>query len=116
MGRRPDHARRPAGEKGVTGPRLTQYRTMLAVADLRRTQEFYKRLGFKVVGEFANPEPVWTELVRDGVALMFNAPPRKDVEAQPRRAKDFQIYYFNSDDVAGLQAEWKRAGIAVTDL
>ena len=56
-----------------TAPRLTQYRTMLAVADLRRTQEFYTRLGFEVVGEFGEP-PVWTEMVRDSVALMFNAP------------------------------------------
>ena len=100
----------------MTAPRLTQFRTMLAVADLRRTQEFYQRLGFKVVGEFGDPNPVWTELVRDGVALMFNAPPRKDVEAQPRKAKDFQIYYFNSDDVVGLHGGWKRAGIPVTEL
>ncbi len=97
--------------------KLTQFRTMLAVTDLKRTMEFYRRLGFKVQGMFGEPEPVWCELVRDGVALMFNAPPRREVERDvPVKSRDYQIYYLNSDDVAGQHAAWKKAGLAVSDL
>jgi predicted lactoylglutathione lyase len=97
--------------------KLTQYRTMLAVTDLRATMAFYQRLGFKVTGMFGEPEPVWCEVARDGLALMFNAPPRAEVERDvPAKSRGYQIYYFNSDDVAGLHAAWKNAGLAVTDL
>ena len=34
----------------------------------------------------------------------------------PRRAKDFQIFYFYPDDVRALHADWKAKGLAVTDL
>ncbi len=98
-------------------PRIDQLRPMLAVADLRRTMAFYcDRLGFRCTGTFGSPEPVWCELVRDDVAIMFNAPPRESVEAVPRRSKDFQIFYFNSTDVVGQHQTWKRAGVPVTDL
>ncbi len=97
--------------------KLTQYRTMLAVKDLRATMAFYQRLGFRVAGMFGEPDPVWCELVRDGVALMFNAPPRECVEQDvPAKSRDYQIYYFNVDDAAGQHAAWKKAGLAVTDL
>ena len=97
--------------------KLTRYRTMLAGKDLRATMAFYQRLGFRVAGMFGEPEPVWCELERDSVALMFNAPPRREVERDvPAKSRDYQIYYFNSDDVAGLRAAWERDGLAVTDL
>ncbi len=98
--------------------KLTQLRPMLAVTDLKRTMDFYcTKLGFRVDGTHGAPEPVWCELVRDDVTIMFNAPPRKDVERDvPRGSKNYQIFYFNSSDVAGLHREWKAAGVAVSDL
>jgi uncharacterized glyoxalase superfamily protein PhnB len=98
--------------------KLTKLRPMLAVTDLKGTMDFYcTSLGFRCTGTFGHPEPVWCELVRDGVAIMFNAPPRECVERDvPRKSKDYQIFYFNPDDVVGLHAAWKKAGVAVSDL
>jgi catechol 2,3-dioxygenase-like lactoylglutathione lyase family enzyme len=98
-------------------PRLTGLRPMLAVTDLRRTMAFYERLGFRIAGVFGDPEPVWCELVRDNVAMMFNAPPRERVERDvPAKSRDYQVFYFNPSDVAALHAAWKAAGLPVTDL
>jgi len=95
---------------------LTQLRPMLAVADLAATMGFYcGRLGFRCTGTFGSPLPVWCELARDGVAIMFNAPP--DVEKDvPRRAKDYQIFYFNPSDVVALHGAWRESGVPVSDL
>src|SRR5262245_38274277 len=95
--------------------RITSIRPMLAVADLPRTMAFYERLGFAVCGTFGDP-PVWCDLCRDGQSIMFNAPPRDEVVRDvPRKSKDYQIFYFNCDDVVALHARWKAAGLAVTD-
>jgi catechol 2,3-dioxygenase-like lactoylglutathione lyase family enzyme len=97
---------------------LATLRPMLAVTDLKRTIEFYcNRLGFRCTSTFGEPRPVWCEVVRDGVAIMFNAPPRQDVERDvPRRSKDYQVFYINADDVVALHAQWKGAGLPVSDL
>jgi catechol 2,3-dioxygenase-like lactoylglutathione lyase family enzyme len=96
--------------------RLTQLRPMLAVTDLQRTMAFYQQCGFEVMGAFGNP-PVWCELHRDGQAVMFNAPPRDSVVRDvPRSSKDYQIFYFNADDVVALHAEFKAKGLPVSDL
>ena len=90
---------------------------MLAVADLRRTMAFYcERLGFNPVNTFGSPEPRWCMLERDGVKLMFNQPPAAELRDLPLRAKDFQIFYFYPDDVAGLHATWNSAGLKTTEL
>ena len=48
---------------------------------------------------------------------MFNAPPRNTVVRDvPRSSKNYQIFYFNSDDVEALHAELKGKGLDVTDL
>lgn len=98
-------------------PRITELRTMLAVRDLPATVRFYvEKLGFNCCGLFGNP-PVWAEVERDGVAMMFNAPPRASVESDvPRKSKDYQVYYLNSSDAAALHAEYKARGVAVSDL
>jgi catechol 2,3-dioxygenase-like lactoylglutathione lyase family enzyme len=98
--------------------KLKQLRPMLAVSDLKRTMEFYcGKLGFRVAGTFGDPEPVWCELVRDGVAIMFNAPPRECVERDvPRKSKDYQVFYINPDDVVGLHGALARAGLGVSEL
>jgi catechol 2,3-dioxygenase-like lactoylglutathione lyase family enzyme len=87
---------------------------MLSVADLERTTAFYcGRLGFRVINTFGKPKPVWCMLERDKVRLMFNQPPGIEIVPRP---KDHQIYYFYPDAVAALHAEWRSAGLAVTDL
>jgi catechol 2,3-dioxygenase-like lactoylglutathione lyase family enzyme len=98
-------------------PRVTSIRPMLAVTDLPRTMDFYTRnLGFTVGNTFGDP-PAWCTLIRDGQEIMFNAPPREEVLRDvPRRAKDYQIFYLNTDDVVALHAELRARGVAVTDL
>lgn len=97
--------------------RLRELRTMLAVTDLPATVRFYvEKLGFNCCGLFGNP-PVWAEVERDGVAMMFNAPPREYVERDvPRKSRDYQIYYLNVDDAGGLREELASRGVAVSEL
>jgi catechol 2,3-dioxygenase-like lactoylglutathione lyase family enzyme len=97
--------------------RLNRLTPMLSVSDLKRTMAFYcDELGFRCVGTFGDPDPVWCHLQRDGVDLMFNQPPVDEIRDLPRRAKDFQVYYFYPDDVAALHADWKAKGLPVADL
>jgi catechol 2,3-dioxygenase-like lactoylglutathione lyase family enzyme len=96
---------------------LERLTPMLSVADLRRTIDFYcNELGFRCTGTFGSPDPMWCHLQRDRVDLMFNQPPAAEMAELPRRAKDFQVYYFYPDDVAALHAAWKSKGLPVTDL
>ena len=56
-------------------------------------------------------------LERDRVSIMFNAPPRADVERDvPRKSKDYQVFYIDPDDVVALHGQLKEAGVEVTDL
>lgn len=97
--------------------RLTKLMPMLSVRDLKRTMAFYcDELGFTRTGTFGEPDPVWCHLERDSVHMMFNQPPAAEMAELPRRAKDFQIFYFYPDDVAGLRAAWRAKGVAVSDL
>ena len=96
---------------------LNQLIPMLSVTDLKRTIAFYRdRLGFRVLNTFGEPDPVWCMLARDKIKLMFNQPQAEEMAELPRRAKDFQIFYFYPDDVVALHAGWKAAGLDVTDL
>jgi catechol 2,3-dioxygenase-like lactoylglutathione lyase family enzyme len=96
---------------------LQRLTPMLAVHDLERTIAFYcDELGFRCVGKFGDPKPVWCHLERDKVDLMFNCPPMAEMAELPRRAKDFQIFYFYPDDVVALHTAWKAKGLPVTDL
>jgi catechol 2,3-dioxygenase-like lactoylglutathione lyase family enzyme len=101
----------------LTTANLSSLRPMLAVTDLPRTIRFYvENLGFNCSSTFGDP-PVWCELERDGVAIMFNAPPRAHVERDvPRLSKDYQIFYFISSDLPSLHAEFKQRGVQVSDL
>lgn len=101
----------------MSRPSITEIRPMLAVRDLPGTVRFYvEKLGFECTSLFGNP-PVWAELARDGLSMMFNAPPPEDVKRDvPRRSKDYQIFYMNSDDVVALRAEFASRGVAVSDL
>lgn len=97
--------------------KLTTLVPMLSVSDLKRTMSFYgERLGFDVLNSFGEPEPKWCMLARDDVRIMFNQPPPDELDALPRRAKDFQVFYFYPDDVAALHTAWRSAGLSVSDL
>ena len=96
---------------------LQRLTPMLSVSDLGRTMAFYcDQLGFQCASSFGDPDPVWCHLTRDTIDLMFNQPPAAEMVDLPRRAKDFQIYYFYPHDVVALQAAWKAKGLPVTDL
>ena len=97
--------------------RFANLRPMLAVTDLPAAIRFYcEKLGFNCCALHGEP-PVWGEVERDGVSVMLNAPPaecvRRDV---PASSRDYQIYYFDINDVAALHAEFKARGVAATDL
>lgn len=97
--------------------KLLNGRPMLAVVDLARTMDFYcEKLGFRRRETFGDP-PVWCDLERDGVSLMFNAPPAGDVRRDvPRSSRNYSIFYFRASDVAALREEFARRGVAVSDL
>jgi len=101
----------------VAAAKITSIRPMLAVCDLDRTMAFYRdKLGFRVGGTFGEP-PVWCAMNRDGWEIMFNAPPRDQIErAVPRVSKDYQIFYFDTDDVVALRNEFMGRDVQVTNL
>lgn len=96
---------------------MNSLRPMLAVSDLQRTIRFYtQQLGFLCTGSFGNP-PVWCELVRDDIAIMFNAPPPAEIQRDvPTSSKNYQIFYINSPDVVALRDELAARGTPVGDL
>ncbi|MCB9846878.1 MAG: VOC family protein [Phycisphaeraceae bacterium] len=98
-------------------PRMTGLRPMLAVTDLQRTIDFYRsKLGFQLGDTFGDP-PVWCSMSRDGVEIMFNAPPADEVRAAvSARSREYQIFYINSDDVVALRDELLSHGAPVSDL
>ena len=97
--------------------KLTALIPMLSVSDLKRTMAFYRdRLGFHVINTFGGTEPRWCMMGREGVKIMFNQPPPEEIAELPRRAKDFQVYYFYPDNITALHAAWKQKGLSVTDL
>ena len=101
----------------LPSPRLTRLRPMLAVRDLPATIRFYvEKLGFNCNSLFGNP-PVWCDLDRDGTGIMFNTPPRECIENDvPLKSKDYQIFYFNSNDLPALHTEFKSRGVQVSDM
>lgn len=101
----------------MTPTPLSSLRPMLASTDLPRTIRFYvEKLGFNCNSLAGNP-PVWCDLDRDGVSIMFNAPPRDCIQTDvPRSAKDYQILYFNTPDAAALHAEFTSRGLSPTPL
>ena len=104
-------------EGPVSHGRMSRLRPMLAVTDLQRTMLFYReRLGFSRAGTFGNP-PVWAEMVRDDIAIMFNAPPSDHVtrDVSPR-SRDYSIYYLDTPDVVALHKELTGRGATPSAL
>lgn len=104
-------------EGPAPAPLLLKCRPMLAVADLSRTMAFYReKLGFRCRETFGDP-PVWCDLERDGVSIMFSAPPLAEVSREvPHRSRDSSVYYFNVSDVVALHKELRDRGANPTDL
>lgn len=98
-------------------PRLHRLRPMLACADLPGAVRFYvEKLGFSCTAMFGNP-PVWSEVERDGVAIMLNAPPADSVRRDvPASSRDYQIYYIDVENIEALHRELRARSVAVTDL
>ncbi len=90
---------------------------MLATTDLPRQISFYTtQLGFKLTNTFGNP-PVWVRFERDGVEIMFNAPPRDHVLRDvPPKSHDYQIFYFKPSSVEALHAEYTIRGLQISPL
>jgi len=90
---------------------------MLAVTDLPRTIRFYvEKLGFNCNSLHGDP-PVWCELDRDGVAIMFHAPPRDHVERDvPKSAREYQVFYVNVTDAPALHQEFASRGVSVSPI
>ncbi len=97
--------------------RLTQLRPMLATSNMTRTIAFYRdKLGFELKGSFGEP-PAWCHLERDGVVMMFNAPPSGSVLRDvPPKSRDDQIFYFYPDDVVALHAELAKKRVNLSPL
>lgn len=90
---------------------------MLAATDLPGAVRFYvEKLGFNCNAMHGNP-PVWAEVERDGTAVMLNAPPaasiRRDV---PRSSKDYQVFYFDVQNVVALREELVAKGVEVGEM
>ena len=74
---------------------------ILKSADLRRTERWYTRVGFRVRGRHPASDPTWCELERNGTALQFLAgeTPWPD---EPALTGCFYVY---CDDVEAVYAE-----------
>jgi hypothetical protein len=96
--------------------KLLSLTPMLATTDLPRQIAFHTRLGFTLDNTFGDP-PVWACLSRDGVEIMFNAPPRDEVLRDcPPKSRNYQIFYFKPDDIAALHHELTTRGLNPTPL
>ena len=97
--------------------RLTQLRTLLTANDLSETIAFYERLGFECIGTWVPPghddgKPVWCQVARDDVKLMFN-----QGDSEPHDDGDGVMHvhepgmegyiYLDVDDVDALFADVK---------
>lgn len=78
----------------------------LLVRELVATLQFYQDvLGFSVTGLYPDADqPIWAEVARDGVALMFYTNPPHGTPETPSLSGTL---YFYPDDVRSLAAELK---------
>ena len=89
---------------------------MLVAFDLDETIAFYEGLGFECINTWTPPDhddgkPVWCQVMRDGIRLMFNK------VSEPHDHGDGVLHvdepalsgsiYLDADDVDALYAEWK---------
>ena len=93
--------------------KLMHLRPMLDVPDLTGTIEFWTGVfGFTLTARFDDDKgrPVWCEVERDGVAVMFTShyhddPSDHDGDGEPHAAQLTGSLYVNVDDVDALAEE-----------
>jgi len=99
--------------------RFSQMIPMLAVADVRRSVDFYtKALGFKMVSEFRNDEGTfcWAHVLCDGVSLMLTIEGEFSVDDGVKAARGSVMLYFYPDDVVELHASLQSRGFKPSRL
>jgi hypothetical protein len=82
---------------------------MVFVADVGRSIEFYKHLGFEVGNTFAEQgatTPTWAWL-RCGEAQLMLAAANEEILAEQQRV----LFYLYTDDVAAARAKLSEAGL-----
>jgi catechol 2,3-dioxygenase-like lactoylglutathione lyase family enzyme len=85
---------------------------MAHVADLPRTIEFYRRLGFAVEGEWKHDgKLVWADL-RSGDAALFVSQASEPVVAVQQAV----LFYLYTDDVHTLRQRLAAAGVKVGEI
>ena len=87
---------------------------MVFVADVERSIEFYRHLGFEVGNTFAADNattPTWAWLTSDDAQLMLAAASHPVVAEQQR-----VLFYIYTDDVAAARASLIEAGLGPGEI
>ncbi len=87
---------------------------MVFVADVERSIEFYRRLGFEVGNTFAAddaPKPTWAWLQSGDAQLMLAAASHPVVADQQR-----VLFYIYTDDVTAARASLDEAGLGPGEI
>ncbi len=94
----------------MDGQRVGSLVPMAFVADVRRSADYYAKLGFAAIGSFA-PEgeeaPVWISLASGRAQLMLSRASHPVVPEQQA-----VLFYVYCEDVAAMHAELARRGLA----
>ena len=81
---------------------------MVSVADVERSIDFYRHLGFEVANTFAcegETKPSWAWLQSGAAALMLTA------QSESNAAKHTVIFYLYAEDVPAARASLVEAGL-----
>ena len=98
--------------------KLNEMVAILICDDVQVSIDFYVDvLGFSVVDRMDTiGKTGWASLSNGGVSLMLASPSYIPEPKKSEGRYSQAIYYFYPDDVAGLHAELRQRGLAVTDL
>ncbi|HEX9104308.1 MAG TPA: VOC family protein [Polyangia bacterium] len=89
----------------MSRPRLLATTTVLVVAELRRSLDFYGRLGFVEPATFGDP-PTFAMMNRDGFDLMLSC-------GTPRPATDAWALQLRIADLVAEEGALRAAGVAI---
>ena len=86
---------------------------MVFVADVERSIEFYRHLGFEVGNTFADeaPKPTWAWLYSGDAQLMLAAASHPVIAEQQR-----VLFYIYTDDVSAARASLDEAGLGPGEI
>jgi predicted enzyme related to lactoylglutathione lyase len=98
-----------AGAEAVRGSRLASLVPMAHVADVRKSLEFYRLLGFEVKNTFEQEGQMqWAWLQNGGADLMLT----RSARPMNPEAQDV-LFYMYAPDVAAYRAEIEARGVKV---